>query len=263
MSPSISPKKKPAGKSPETSWGSVASWYDSLLEGGSDTYQRELILPNLLRLVAPKAGDSILDLACGQGFFSREFHKAGASIVGVDIAPELIRFAQEHSPKDIRFVSAPAHKTTLPNTTVHKVVTVLALQNMQNPQEVLSEASRVLMKGGELFLVLNHPAFRIPQHSSWGFDEKNAVQYRRLDEYLSESKTDIVMHPGKQGSEKTVSFHHPLQFYFKALGKAGFAVTRLEEWTSHKQSEPGPRASAENRARKEFPMFLFLQAKKQ
>jgi hypothetical protein len=53
-----------------------------------------------------------------------------------------------------------------------------------------------------------------------------------------------------------------LQFYFKALRKAGFLVSRLEEWNSQKKSQPGPRADAENRARKEFPLFLALEAVK-
>ena len=71
------------------------------------------------------------------------------------------------------------------------------------------------------------------------------------------------MHPGISGSAKTLSFHRPLQYYFKALAKAGFAVDRLEEWISHKASDSGPRAKAENVARKEIPLFLYLSAKKQ
>ena len=70
------------------------------------------------------------------------------------------------------------------------------------------------------------------------------------------------MHPGITGSAKTVSFHRPLQYYFKALAKAGFVVEKLEEWTSMKVSDSGPRAKAENDARKEFPLFLYLGAKK-
>ena len=50
--------------------------------------------------------------------------------------------------------------------------------------------------------------------------------------------------------------------YFKQLQKAGFLVSRLEEWVSHKTSEAGPREAAENRARNEFPLFLFLEAVK-
>jgi hypothetical protein len=47
----------------------------------------------------------------------------------------------------------------------------------------------------------------------------------------------------------------------KALAKAGFAVTNLEEWVSHKKSDSGPRAAEENRARKEIPMFMYLEAR--
>jgi hypothetical protein len=36
----------------------------------------------------------------------------------------------------------------------------------------------------------------------------------------------------------------------------------MEEWPSHKQSTSGPRAPAENTARKEIPMFLALRAVK-
>jgi hypothetical protein len=38
-------------------------------------------------------------------------------------------------------------------------------------------------------------------------------------------------------------------------------VTMLEEWNSHRKSEPGPRAKAEDLARKEIPLFLCLVAK--
>jgi hypothetical protein len=36
----------------------------------------------------------------------------------------------------------------------------------------------------------------------------------------------------------------------------------LSEWHSHKASQPGPRARAENHARKEFPLFLAMLWKK-
>ena len=74
----------------KTSWGKVANWYDNLLEKEKDSYQKTLILPNILRLLQIKRGEVILDLACGQGFFCREFANAGAKVVGVDVSPELI-----------------------------------------------------------------------------------------------------------------------------------------------------------------------------
>ncbi|MEK7084251.1 MAG: methyltransferase domain-containing protein, partial [Patescibacteria group bacterium] len=87
-------------KQPSTSWGNVAEWYDDLLETEKDTYQSAVILPNLLRLLSVKKGQKILDLACGQGFFSRAFAKEGASVTGVDVAEELIRRATAHAAKE-------------------------------------------------------------------------------------------------------------------------------------------------------------------
>jgi SAM-dependent methyltransferase len=128
-----------------------------------------------------------------------------------------------------------------------------------------TECARALKPGGRFIIVINHPAFRIPGRSSWEWDEKEAKQYRRLDAYMSEDQNKIDMTPGKSkvaDKRFTVSFHRPLQSYFKALAKAGFAVTRLEEWISHKESQKGPRAMEEDRMRKEMPLFLCLEAKK-
>ncbi|MES2088259.1 MAG: methyltransferase domain-containing protein [Patescibacteria group bacterium] len=258
-----SKKNQAESKESETSWGGVANWYDDLLESGEGTYQSDLILPNVLRLLEIKSGQSVLDLACGQGFFSREFFKVGAAVSGSDISPNLIALAQKNSPKNIEYFVAPADKLVFAKSeSKDAVVCILAIQNIENAPAVLSEAFRVLKKGGKFLMVMNHPTFRIAKRSSWGFDEKLKIQYRRLDEYISESKTEIAMHPGSDPASATVSFHHPLQYYFKALYKAGFLVSRLEEWNSGKTSQPGPRAGAENKARSEFPLFLTLEARK-
>jgi ubiquinone/menaquinone biosynthesis C-methylase UbiE len=253
----------------KTSWEHVAEWYDRLLEGdGAGTYQKELILPNLLRLMDLKPGDRVLDLACGQGFFTREFFKIAKNVTGVDASKTLIALAKEHSPSSghgkIDWQVAEADKLPfLKDGSIDKAVIVLALQNMEDIAGVFKECARVIKPGGSLFFVLNHPAFRIPKASGWGWDEKEKVQYRRIDRYISELKVPIDMHPGqKSGGGQTLSFHRPLQSYFKALGKAGFGVVGMEEWNSHKKSEPGPRAVAEDRARKEIPLFLCLVCRK-
>ena len=250
----------------KTSWGKVADWYSDLLEKEEGTYQKELILPNLLRLLEIKKGEMILDLACGQGFFSREFLKAGARVIGVDVARELIHLANELTKKELPtaktefIISSADDLSFIKDKSIDKAVIVLAIQNIENVAGVFKECQRVLKPAGKLFLVLNHPAFRIPKQSSWEWDEKNKSQYRRVDQYLSESKIEIQMHPGDNPLEKTISFHRPLQYYFKLLGKNGFAVDRLEEWNSHKKSQPGPRARAEDKIRKEIPIFMCLEA---
>lgn len=247
----------------ETSWGKVAGWYDEMLEENDDTYQKNVILPNILRLMDIKKNESVLDLACGTGFFSREFLKIGGKVIGADISPELVEIAKKNSLKEIEyFLSSADDLSKIKSNSIDKIAFILAIQNIENISAVFSECNRVLKDGGKIFMVMNHPTFRIPKQSSWGFDEKNKIQYRRLDEYMSESKIKIEMHPGKKDNHQTVSFHRPLQVYFKTLKKNGFCVTGLEEWISDKKSQPGPRAQAEDKARKEFPMFLFVEARK-
>ncbi len=265
-------------KKQKTSWGKVAGWYSDLLEKEEGTYQKDLILPNLIRLMEIKKGEAILDLACGQGFFTREFLKAGAKVIGVDVARELIHLANELTKKElpdakVEFITSPADNISfIKENSIDKIVIVLAIQNIENVAGVFKECQRVLKLKGKIFLVLNHPAFRIPKQSSWEWDPSTgsgqAIQYRRIDQYLSESKIEIQMHPsagsgqapGGRPDEKTISFHRPLQYYFKFLGKNGFAVDKLEEWNSHKKSQPGPRAKAEDKIRKEIPLFMCMEA---
>jgi ubiquinone/menaquinone biosynthesis C-methylase UbiE len=245
----------------DTSWSAAADWYNAYLETEEDSYQRKVILPNLLRLVAPKKGLRIMDIACGQGFFTREFAKAGAAVVGTDISKELITKAKKLSPKTIPYHAAPAHKLDFAKNGALDVATiVLAIQNIGNIMEVFKEAARILKPDGKLYLVMMHPAFRVPKETSWGFDEETKIQYRRVDGYLSASKTELLVHPGKKDSPTTISYHRSLQDFSKALSKAGFAITKIEEWISHKESQPGPRQKAENTARKEIPLFMMLEA---
>jgi ubiquinone/menaquinone biosynthesis C-methylase UbiE len=250
-------------KKNKTSWGKVANWYDALLSA-DDTYQTQVILPNLLRLINIKEGDRILDIACGQGFFSRAFALEGALVVGSDIASELVEFAKKKAGPQEKYFVAPADsmKANIADGSFDIVTIVLALQNIENLNGVLKEAARALKEGGRLFIVLNHPVFRNPKHTAWNFDEKNNIQYRRIDEYLSESKTDIEMTPGGDKKNVTVSFHRSLQQYSKALAKNHFLISKIEEWNSHKKSEFGPRQKAEDKARKEIPMFMLIEVVK-
>jgi ubiquinone/menaquinone biosynthesis C-methylase UbiE len=244
-----------------TSWSAAADWYNEYLETEEDSYQRKVILPNLLRLVEPKKGLRILDIACGQGFFSRAFFEAGATVVGTDISKELIVKAKKLSPRAITYHAAPAHQLDFADDGAFDAATIiLAIQNIENIADVFKEAARILKPDGKLYLVMMHPAFRVPKETSWGFDEETKIQYRRVDGYLSASKTELLVHPGKKDSPTTISYHRSLQDYSKAFSKAGFAITKIEEWISHKESQPGPRQRAENTARKEIPLFMMIEA---
>ena len=249
-----------------TSWGKVAGWYNKLLEEGEDTYQEKLIKPNLMRILSPKAGEQVLDVGCGQGYFGHAIAAEGATVVGIDVAAELIKMAKEQGSGKETYLTMSAEKMTgLTNERFNAAICILALQNIKNMPAAIIEISRVLKKSGRCVIVLNHPAFRIPNGSSWSYDQEANIQYRNIYKYLSEISQEVDMTQGIKNPKMkkfTYSYHRPLQVYFKAFNKAGLAVTRLEEWVSHKTSDKGPRKAAEDLARKEIPLFMCLELKK-
>lgn len=248
--------------SKSTSWGNVAEWYDDVVND-RDSYQNKVILPNLLRIIAPEKGKAVLDIACGQGFFSHAIAAKGARVVGADIGAALIDIAKKQAGPNETFHVMPAEDLSgLKDAEFDASFCILAIQNIEQMAKAFKEASRTLKSGGKFVIVMNHPAFRIPGKTSWGFDDAGRVQYRRVDEYLSESRKAMDMKPGTPGKEVTYSFHRPLQVYSKTLANAGFAILRIEEWISHRESEAGPKKALEDKARKEIPLFMCLECVK-
>lgn len=247
----------------DTSWGSSANWYSAYLETTEDSYQKKVILPGLLKVLNLKPNEKLLDIACGQGFFAREFAKTGAGVEGADISPELIEEAKKLSENKIAYHVAPANKLSFAsNESFDAATIVLAIQNIEDVSGAFKEAGRVLKRGGRLVLVMMHPAFRMPEFASWGWDEEKRVQYRRVDRYLSPNKSELLVHPGKKDSPVTISYHRSLQDFAKALSENGFRIENIEEWISHKKSGNGPRRVTEDRSRTEIPLFMMIEARK-
>jgi ubiquinone/menaquinone biosynthesis C-methylase UbiE len=247
---------------PGESWDHVAGWYDSLVADRGTELQQDIIIPGILRLLRLRRGEKVLDLACGQGAVSQALFREGVEVTGIDASPRLIEMARRRSPGAIRYLVGDARQLgALPDGGFDAVVCALAAQNIDPIAPLFAEAARVLRPGGRLVMVLSHPAFRIPRQSSWRWDEGRKLLYRGVDLYLTPLKIPIDMAPFKKPGEKvTWTYHRALQAYVNGLAAANLWTNALEEWPSHKLSQPGPRAKAENRARKEFPLFLALRA---
>jgi ubiquinone/menaquinone biosynthesis C-methylase UbiE len=244
-----------------TDWTDVADWYDQLVGESGSEFHRHVVVPGVLRLVGESK--KIIDIACGQGVLCRALRERGAEVTGVDMAQPLIQAARERGPGDIHYHVGDARDLSfLPGGQFDAATCVLAIQNMQPIQPVFESAARLLAPLGKLIIVMMHPCFRGPKETAWGWDEKGKVQYRRVDRYLLPRKSPIVTHPGKSADQYTWSFHKPIEAYVKSLRNAGLLIDAIEEWPSHKTSTSGPRAAAENTARKEIPMFMAMRGVK-
>ncbi|MEI7512134.1 MAG: class I SAM-dependent methyltransferase [Candidatus Uhrbacteria bacterium] len=246
-------------------WENVAGWYQDYMGKEGGDFQRDIVFPGAERLLKPVKGGHYLDLACGQGAFSVRLAKETSRLIeGFDASPSLIQAAKKGAPNNTRFQVGDAIGFAIlyQPSSFDGIVCNLAIQNIDPLGAVFADAARVLKTGGSFVITMNHPAYRQPRQSGWGWDEERKLQYRRVDKYLSSYAMPIVMHPGSAPEEKTYSYHRPLSVYITELVKYGFVVDALEEWVSNKTSDSGPKAKAENVARAEIPMFLGLRARK-
>ncbi len=254
-----------------TAWSDIADWYDQLVGEGGSEYHQNVVLPGVIRLLKPEAGQRVLDVACGQGVLARLLASRGVKVTGFDASKELIHAARDHTDKLpppqntlAEYLVLDASKTFnqfLPSEAFDAAACVLAIQNIHPIQPLCEGVAASLKQGGKFVIAMMHPAFRGPKESHWGWDG-NTTQYRRIDRYLIPRKAPIVTHPGKKTSQYTWSFHKPIESYVKALRNAGLLIDAIEEWPSHKTSQPGPRQAAENQSRKEIPMFMAIRAVK-
>ena len=265
---------QPAGKpaAGATDWNGVATWYDGLVGDAGSEYHREVVIPGTLRLLAAAAGDRVLDVACGQGVLCRALAAAGVAATGVDAAADLVRLARDRQAQAPPGWAAVDYHVgdardlaTVPAAGAEAYAAaacVLAVQNIHPLGGLMAGVARCLRPGGRVVLVMMHPAFRVPKASGWEWDAKAGVQFRRVDRYLLPRKVPITTHPGSAPGGYTWTFHKPIGAYVRGLRSAGLLVDAVEEWPSHKTSDSGPRAAAENAAREEIPMFLAIRAVK-
>src|SRR5438874_4488280 len=148
------PRRKPRpdkSKTPKTDWGGVAQWYDQLVGDEGSEYQREVVLPGVIRLLAPKADESMLDIACGQGVLARMLHERGVKMTGVDAARELIAAARQRSDPAITYHVGDARKLAdVVPVTDHfdAAACVLAIQNIHPIHGIFEGVARALKSTG-------------------------------------------------------------------------------------------------------------------
>ncbi len=243
-----------------TSWSPVADWYGKIVGSSGHYFHQHVILPGLKKIINLKIGEKVLDVGCGQGVYARAIDSR-VSYIGVDISEKLIEEARrlDKNKRHTYIVADARQSLPVPPQGFDHVVSILALQNIEDAAGAIANMVSTATIGGDITLVINHPCFRIPRQSSWGVDDTQKLEYRRINRYMSPLKIPINAHPGDEKSPITWTFHEPLSYYINALTTAGCVVNACEEWVSDKESQ-GKARMRENRARSEFPLFLTLQA---
>jgi SAM-dependent methyltransferase len=98
--------------------------------------------------------DTVLDVACGPGIVAAAFAPAAASVVGIDLTPEMLELARERCGEEglvnARFDLGDVTRLPYRDGEFSRVVCRYALHHVADPQAVVAEMARVCHDGGRV-----------------------------------------------------------------------------------------------------------------
>jgi SAM-dependent methyltransferase len=127
----------------------------------------------LLRWLDARPGEDILDIGCGDGGYTARVARRGARVLGIDIHPRWLPFAQRcRSSERCAFARMDAEEMDLADASFDKVLSLCVIEHFGRDEAVLSQAARVLRPGGRL-------VFSADSLSNPGIRERERQRHRR------------------------------------------------------------------------------------
>lgn len=171
-------------------------------------YHRHCQDPVIFEVLGDLRGRSLLDLACGNGFYTRKFRQAGADpVLGVDLSPAQVdkaREIEEQEPLGIEYLAGDVMDLDL-DRRFDIVTAVHLLHYLESGEEietVLREIHGMLQDDGRFVTMIANPEFDLAKHDSE--DSKSKFAY-----YFSIAEPEngglLRFHPGGFSKEREIT----------------------------------------------------------
>ncbi|MGD3109944.1 class I SAM-dependent methyltransferase [Streptomyces sp. YGL11-2] len=199
-------------------------------------------VPSFLGMVGDVSGKSVLDLACGTGFYSREFKRRGATdVLGVDISVEMIaaaRDSEQREPLGVHYEVGDVAELRPVDRRFDIAVGVQCLNyagDIAEMERMCRNIHRSLVPGGEFFVLTQKPdyGFDCPSLDRYGFrceptgEEIETGPWVRVTALLDPQPISIISTAPRR------------EVYEKCLRAAGFHEVT---WVPLEVSDAGMRA---------------------
>jgi toxoflavin synthase len=181
-----------------------------------------LLTPAFMEVVGDVTDKSCLDLACGDGYYTRILRHAGANrVVGADISEKMIDLAkaEEEKTRDgIEYLTSDV--TALPDLGEFDLVTAVFLLHYAKSKDELEAMCRAIanstVSSGRFVTVNTNPEFPIRKDHKYSFS-------RIADEPLEEGNVLHLSHYDGDALKYSFDFYHwSKDTYETALREAGF-----------------------------------------
>ncbi len=222
------------------SWEATAEWWDDQIGPEGNEFHRTLIAPAQMRLLELKPGDTVLDIACGNGQFAREMARAGVNVVAFDFTQRFLARARQHTEaagiQSIEYHSLDATDEkklrSLGEGRFDAAVCTMALMDMTEIAPLMRSLTRLLKLRGRFVFSVTHPCFngngvRLCLEEEDRDGTLVDIYSVKVVEYL---KVSVQRGVGIIGQpEPHYYFHRPLCELLNECFRAGFVMDGIEE----------------------------------
>lgn len=211
--------------------------------------------PAVSALLPALAGQRIVDLGCGFGWFARwAAAQDAASVLGIDLSERMLARARaETSHPAVRYERADLEALSLPDEAFDLAYSSLAFHYVRDFGRLVATVFDALVPGARFVFTIEHPIFMASASPDWIVREDGSRSWP-VDRYAveGERRTDWF-------AKGVVKFHRRMATTVDTLVDAGFTIRRLLEWS------PTPAQLREQPAladEVDRPMMLVVAAQK-
>jgi ubiquinone/menaquinone biosynthesis C-methylase UbiE len=226
-----------ANKETRRAWDANAAFWDEKMGEGND-FVNVLQWPAIVRLLDPKPGQKILDIATGNGLTARRLAALGAEVQASDFSAELIRIARSKPNPSNRITYQVLDATDEPallalgEQAFDSALCNMALFDMADIEPLFHTLPRLLKPGGIFVFTLTHPAFNnascvhvVEERDNQG--EIEIVYSVKVSRYITPFQSRGLAIRGQPNAQ--LYFDRPMQYYFNLGFQNGFVLDGFEE----------------------------------
>jgi SAM-dependent methyltransferase len=221
---------KPADRfdaqSVRASWDDAADAYAQGQSSGRDYYRYEFFGPAQVALCGDVRGKRLLDVGCGNGYFSREMAHRGARVTGIDLSARMIEHAKRH-------------EADAPLGIEYQVLDAAALANSFPPRS--------------FDMAIAHPCSDTP-FRVWERDGSGNKRWLCIDRYFDQGPLQYSW-SGWGSDFTTEAIHATLEQWVDWILEAGFELRGLRE---PRPTEAALRARPDLEDASRVPYYLFF-----